>query len=114
MGSHEYFWYRRSLNVIQVLRDFHEHTFVYEEIFCLPTTAGNTHDALTGFPLTYQRSDSVNITCELQAWNIGRHSGWRGIVTGTLRQIGSVESGCAYSHSHQVCHWLGFLNFPNF
>ena len=68
------------------------------DVLGLGATAGQPEHAITDRTRGHVRSDERDLAREFHAGNVGRPTGWRGITTRALQQIGAVQSRAVNAH----------------
>jgi hypothetical protein len=89
MRSDEHFRHGGGLGPIELARDLRERAFRYDNQFGLRTPGGDSKNTLAHFPRAHFFADGFDFTGKLEARNVLRKTGRRGIFSLALNNVGA-------------------------
>ena len=74
----------------------------HRDVLGLRAAAGDPEHPGADLDAARLRADRLDDARELQAGDVGRRAGRRGVVAGELHEIGPVQAGAVHPHDHEV------------
>jgi hypothetical protein len=95
--------------------DFGERAFRHDDELGLRATGGDSKHTLAHFPRAHFFADGFDFAGKLEAGNVLRKTGRRGIFSLALKNVGAIQSRRAHAHSHAIGRGVfRRIDFPDF